>query len=282
MFCARSEGSSTTRLSPSTVKRTASTDFIDRVTKAMIAGQGDLLPVSAMPLDGTFPTGTTKYEKRKLATSIPIWEPDLCIDCGKCAIVCPHAAIRMKAYVPEALDEAPDGFQTKSFRSRDIPGHQLTIQVAPDDCTGCGICVDVCPAKDKSEVKRKSINMRPASEHRDRERERWDFFLELPELDRTAIPHDSVKNSQLLEPLFEFSGACSGCGETPYLKLLTQLFGDRLVVANATGCSSIFCPAYCTLTRSAVSATTPMSWVISTSPMPVSSRRLVRRSRICA
>jgi len=214
--------------------------FVERVTMQMMAGKGDLLPVSAMPVDGTFPTGTTRYEKRKLATEIPVWEPDLCIDCGKCAVVCPHAAIRMKAYEADALDSAPVDFKTKSFRSRELVDHQLTVQVAPDDCTGCGVCVDVCPAKDKTEVKRKSINMRPASDHRDVERERWDFFGTIPELDRTAISHDSVKNSQLLEPLFEFSGACSGCGETPYIKLLTQLFGDRLLIANATGCSSIY------------------------------------------
>ncbi len=220
--------------------RVAASSFVDRVTMQLIAGKGDLLPVSAMPVDGTFPSGTTRYEKRKLAAEIPVWEPDLCIDCGKCAIVCPHAAIRMKAYEEPALELAPDGFKTKSFRSRELVGHHLTIQVAPDDCTGCGVCVDVCPAKDKTEVKRKSINMRPASEHRDAERSRWDFFGTIPELDRSAVTHDSVKNSQLLEPLFEFSGACSGCGETPYLKLLTQLFGDRLVVANATGCSSIY------------------------------------------
>jgi len=215
-------------------------DFLERVTAMLIAGRGDLLPVSAFPIDGTFPTGTTQYEKRRLAAEIPVWEPDICIDCGKCAIVCPHAAIRLKVYEPDAIAEAPEGFLTKSFRSRELQGHQLTVQVAPDDCTGCGVCVDVCPAKDKSEVKRKSINMRDAAEHGDRERERWDFFLALPELDRTAISHDSVKNTQLLQPLFEFSGACAGCGETPYLKLLTQLFGDRLVVANATGCSSIY------------------------------------------
>jgi len=218
----------------------AEVDFIDRVTMTMIANQGDRLPVSAMPIDGTFPTGTTTYEKRKLAIEIPIWEPDLCIDCGKCAVVCPHATIRMKAFEPEALDGAPEGFLAKKFRSRELADHQLTIQVAPDDCTGCGICVDVCPAKDKSQVKRKAINMRPAEEHRVVERERWDFFTSIAEIDRAAITHDSVKNSQLLQPLFEFSGACSGCGETPYLKLLTQLFGDRLVVANATGCSSIY------------------------------------------
>jgi pyruvate-ferredoxin/flavodoxin oxidoreductase len=215
-------------------------EFVERVTAMMIAGKGDLLPVSALPVDGTFPTGTTRFEKRALAAQIPIWEPDLCIDCGKCAIVCPHAAIRLKVYEPDAIADAPHGFPTKPFRSRELDGFQLTVQVAPDDCTGCGICVDVCPAKDKSEVKRKSINMRDVPEHRDTERTRWDYFTRIPELDRTFVSHDSVKNSQLLQPLFEFSGACSGCGETPYVKLLTQLFGDRLVVANATGCSSIF------------------------------------------
>jgi pyruvate-ferredoxin/flavodoxin oxidoreductase len=215
-------------------------EFVERVTATMIAGKGDLLPVSALPIDGTFPTGTTQFEKRALAAQIPIWEPDLCIDCGKCAIVCPHAAIRMKVYEPSALSDAPADFPTKSFRSRELDGFSLTVQVAPDDCTGCGICVDVCPAKDKSEVKRKSINMRDIDDHRDVERARWDVFTRIPELDRTAVSHDTVKNSQLLQPLFEFSGACSGCGETPYIKLLTQLFGDRLVIANATGCSSIY------------------------------------------
>jgi pyruvate-ferredoxin/flavodoxin oxidoreductase len=215
-------------------------DFVERVTATMIAGRGDLLPVSAMPVDGTYPTGTARIEKRKLATTLPIWEPDLCIDCGKCAIVCPHATIRMKAFTAEALGDPPAGFPTKHFRSRELPDHLLTIQVAPDDCTGCGVCVDVCPAKDKSEVKRKALNMADALTHRDVERVRWDHFLTIPELDRSLVAHDSVKTSQLLEPLFEFSGACSGCGETPYLKLLTQLFGDRLVVANATGCSSIY------------------------------------------
>jgi pyruvate-ferredoxin/flavodoxin oxidoreductase len=215
-------------------------DFIERVTATLIAGRGDLLPVSAFPVDGTFPTGTTQYEKRRLAAEIPVWEPDICIDCGKCAIVCPHAAIRLKVFEPDTIAAAPEGFLSKPFRSRELDGFHLTVQVAPDDCTGCGVCVDVCPAKDKSEVKRKSINMRDTIEHGDRERGRWDFFTSIPELDRTTVSHDSVKNTQLLQPLFEFSGACAGCGETPYLKLLTQLFGDRLVVANATGCSSIY------------------------------------------
>jgi pyruvate-ferredoxin/flavodoxin oxidoreductase len=215
-------------------------DFVQRVTAMLMAGDGDLLPVSAMPVDGTFPTGTARYERRAIALEIPIWDPEICIDCAKCASVCPHAAIRMKVYVPEALDGAPETFQSKAFRSKDLAGHHLTIQVAPDDCTGCGVCVDVCPAKSKTEVRHKSINMEPVGEHRTVEQANWDFFLSLPELDRDLLPHDSVKGAQALQPLFEFSGACAGCGETPYLKLLSQLFGDRIVVANATGCSSIY------------------------------------------
>ena len=215
-------------------------DFVQRVTALVMAGEGDRLPVSAFPPDGTFPTGTTRYEKRGIALEIPIWDPDICIDCGKCAIVCPHATIRMKVYEPAMLAGAPATFKSKDFRSKDIDGYRLTIQVAPDDCTGCGVCVDVCPAKSKTEVKHKAVNMEPRSEHVDAERSAWDFFLDVPELDRALLPHDSVKGSQALEPLFEFSGACAGCGETPYLKLLTQLFGDRMLVANATGCSSIY------------------------------------------
>ena len=215
-------------------------DFVARVTVPLMAGEGDLLPVSALPVDGTFPTATAQYEKRAIAQEIPIWDPDICIDCGKCAIVCPHATIRMKVFEPSALDGAPTSFQSKDFRSKDIAGYRMTIQVAPDDCTGCGVCVDVCPAKSKTEVRHKAINMEPALDHRDDERPTWDFFLSIPELDRDLLPHDSVKGSQALQPLFEFSGACAGCGETPYIKLATQLFGDRMVVANATGCSSIY------------------------------------------
>jgi pyruvate-ferredoxin/flavodoxin oxidoreductase len=215
-------------------------DFVQRVTARLMAGEGDQLPVSALPVDGTFPTGTAKYEKRAIAKEIPIWDPDICIDCGKCAIVCPHATIRMKVFEPSALDGAPDSFLSKEFRSKDLAGHRLTIQVAPDDCTGCGVCVDVCPAKSKTEVRHKAINMEPVLEHRDVERERWEHFLSITPLDRTLLPPDNAKGSQVLEPLFEFSGACSGCGETPYLKLVTQLFGDRMIVANATGCSSIY------------------------------------------
>jgi pyruvate-ferredoxin/flavodoxin oxidoreductase len=206
----------------------------------MLAGDGDLLPVSALPPDGTFPTGTSKVEKRTIATEIPIWEPDLCIDCGKCAIVCPHAAIRMKVYDPATLSTDAASLPTKSFRSREVPGLSLTVQVAPDDCTGCGVCVVACPAHDKSEVKRKSINLRPIGEHLEHERIAWDAFDSIVESDPAQWDPSSVKTSQLRIPLFEFSGACSGCGETPYLKLLTQLFGDHLVIANATGCSSIY------------------------------------------
>jgi pyruvate-ferredoxin/flavodoxin oxidoreductase len=191
-------------------------------------------------VDGRFPSGTTRYEKRAIAVEMPIWDPDICIDCGKCTIVCPHAVIRMKVFPPEAIAGAPEGFLSKPFRSKDLPGHHMAIAVAVDDCTGCGVCVDVCPAKSKTEARHKSINMESALVHRDRLREHWDFFLSIPELDRSLLAHDSVKGSQSLQPLFEFSGACDGCGETPYLKLVSQLFGDRMLVANATGCSSIY------------------------------------------
>jgi pyruvate-ferredoxin/flavodoxin oxidoreductase len=215
-------------------------DFVKRVTVTLMAGDGDLLPVSALPVDGTFPSGTTKYEKRAIAQEIPIWDPAICIDCGKCAMVCPHATIRMKVFPASVAEGAPSEFISKEFRSRELPNHRLTIQVAPDDCTGCGVCVDVCPAKSKTEVRHKAINMEPVADHRDLERRRWDFFQSIPPLDRSLLPHDTVKGSQVLEPLFEFSGACAGCGETPYLRLVSQLFGDRMIVANATGCSSIY------------------------------------------
>jgi pyruvate-ferredoxin/flavodoxin oxidoreductase len=214
--------------------------FVREVTARLIAGEGDLVPVSAVPADGRFPSATARFEKRAIATEIPIWDPVICSDCGKCAVICPHAAIRMKVFAPEALAGAPEGFLSKPFRSKDLAGHLLTIQVAPDDCTGCGVCVEVCPAKSKTEARHKSINLEPALEHRDTERARWDFFLSIPELDRSLLPHNTVKGAAVLEPLFEFSGACAGCGETPYLKVLSQLFGDRLLVANATGCSSIY------------------------------------------
>jgi pyruvate-ferredoxin/flavodoxin oxidoreductase len=215
-------------------------DFVKRVTAMMIAGQGNLLPVSALPVDGTFPTGTAQYEKRSIAIEIPIWDPDICIDCAKCAIVCPHASIRMKVYEPSALEGAPATFKHKEFKDREHPGLWMTIQVAPDDCTGCGVCVDVCPAKSKEAVKHKSINMEPKLEHLEEERANYAFFRDIPPLDRREVKVGTIKGSQMLEPLFEFSGACAGCGETPYLKLLSQLYGDRILVANATGCSSIY------------------------------------------
>ena len=215
-------------------------EFVSRITAALIAGRGDQLPVSAMPVDGTFPTGTTRYEKRAIAQQIPVWDSSICIDCGKCAAACPHATIRMKVFPTSALADAPADFQSKEFRSNELLNHRLTIQVAPDDCTGCGVCVDVCPAKSKTEIRHKAINMEPVEVHRDIERPRWEFFQSIPPLDRGLLPHDTVKGSQVLEPLFEFSGACAGCGETPYLKLVSQLFGDRMIVANATGCSSIY------------------------------------------
>jgi len=215
-------------------------DFVQRVTARMLEGEGDMLPVSALPVDGTFPTDTARWEKRTIAQEIPIWDPSICIDCGKCALVCPHAAIRMNMFEPGALAGAPQGFLSKDFVSREHPGMLLTIQVAPDDCTGCGVCVDVCPVKSKTEVKHKAIDMQPIEPHLERERANFEFFLEIPEPDRSLLEPDTIKGSQVRQPLFEFSGACAGCGETPYLKLLTQLFGDRTIVANATGCSSIY------------------------------------------
>jgi pyruvate-ferredoxin/flavodoxin oxidoreductase len=215
-------------------------DFVQRITAMLIAGKGDQLPVSAMPVDGTFPTGTARWEKRGIASEIPIWDPAICIECAKCALVCPHAAIRMKVFDPSALTEAPPGFRHREWSGHDRPRSVMTIQVAPDDCTGCGICVDVCPARDKSILKHKSINMEPRAGHLAVERESFAFFSRIPAPARSETRTDTIKGSQMIEPLFEFSGACAGCGETPYLKLLTQMFGDRLLVANATGCSSIY------------------------------------------
>jgi len=214
-------------------------DFVARITARMLAGEGDLLPVSAFPVDGTWPTGTAKWEKRNIALEIPVWDEALCIQCNKCAFVCPHAAIRAKVVGPETLSGAPATFKSIDAKAAEWRGSKYILQVAPEDCTGCTLCVQVCPAKDKANPRRKAIDMRPQAPLREAERENYRFFLELPEFDRTSVRLD-VRGSQLLEPLFEYSGACAGCGETPYIKLVTQLFGDRTLIANATGCSSIY------------------------------------------
>jgi pyruvate-ferredoxin/flavodoxin oxidoreductase len=216
-------------------------EFVQQVTAEIIAGRGDNLPVSAFPVDGTYPVATAQWEKRNIAQEVPVWETDLCIECGKCMLVCPHSTIRAKVVKQEDLASAPSGFKTMPAKWRELPDHLYTIQVAVEDCTGCQLCVEVCPAKDKSNVSRKALNMAPQLPLRDSERVNWDYFLTLPEIPRNnTLKFHSVKDVQLLQPLFEFSGACSGCGETPYIKLMTQLFGDRAIIANATGCSSIY------------------------------------------
>ncbi len=229
---------STGRMRPPTVAAEAP-DFVQRVTAVMLSGKGHLLPVSAFPVDGTWPVGTAKWEKRGIAQEIPIWDPAVCIQCNKCALVCPHAAIRAKVAEPSLLEGAPEKFPSINYKAAEFAGHKYMIQVAPDDCTGCNLCVAVCPAKDKSNPRHKAIDMMPVRDHRERERENFAFFDKLPEPDRKRV-HLDLKGTQFLEPLFEFSGACAGCGETPYIKLLTQLFGDRALIANATGCSSIY------------------------------------------
>jgi pyruvate-ferredoxin/flavodoxin oxidoreductase len=216
-------------------------DFVQNVTAHIIAGHGDLLPVSAMPIDGTFPTGTAQYEKRNLALQIPVWETDLCTQCGKCVMVCPHGVIRSKIFEADVLADAPDTFKHAPMLGKDFPaGLAMTYQVAPEDCTGCTLCVDICPIRDKANASRKALNMQPQPELRETEKVNWDYFLTLPEYDRRLLKTNTIKGSMVLQPLFEFSGACVGCGETPYLKLASQLFGDRMVIANATGCSSIY------------------------------------------
>ncbi|HUG52089.1 MAG TPA: pyruvate:ferredoxin (flavodoxin) oxidoreductase [Vicinamibacteria bacterium] len=214
--------------------------FVQRVTAMMLAGKGDLLPVSAFPVDGTWPVATSQWEKRNLAAEVPVWEPRVCIQCNQCVLACPHAAIRAKVYEPGHLAGAPLGFVSDEFKSVDLKGLKYSLQVAVEDCTGCGLCVEVCPVRDKSQPRLKAINMAEQRPRRESERENYAFFLGLPDIDPALLPRMDVKASQLLPPLFEYSGACSGCGETPYVKLVTQLFGDRALIANATGCSSIY------------------------------------------
>ncbi len=216
-------------------------EFVRNVLGEIIGANGDNIPVSAFPIDGTFPTGTTQWEKRNIALEIPVWDEKLCIQCGKCVMVCPHAVIRHKVYDEKLVAGAPETFKHTAAKFKEFSqGYAYTVQVAPEDCTGCTLCVEVCPVKDKSQVGRKAINMAPQPPIRETEAKNWEFFLNIPDLDRKLVNPSTIKNSQLLRPLFEFSGACAGCGETPYVKLVSQLFGDRAVIANATGCSSIY------------------------------------------
>jgi pyruvate-ferredoxin/flavodoxin oxidoreductase len=215
-------------------------EFVRNVLSEIMAGRGERVPVSALPNDGTYPTGTTQFEKRNLASEVPVWDPAVCIQCGKCVMACPHAVIRSKVYEAAVLRSAPSLFKSTEARLPEWKGLKYSLQVALEDCTGCGICVDVCPARNKSEARLKALNMQPQFPLREQERQNWNFFLSVPEMDRRKVPTDYVRKMQVQQPLFEFSGACAGCGETPYIKLLTQLFGDRLIIANATGCSSIY------------------------------------------
>ncbi|MDD3643508.1 MAG: pyruvate:ferredoxin (flavodoxin) oxidoreductase, partial [Candidatus Krumholzibacteria bacterium] len=215
-------------------------EFVREVIGRQIAREGDSIPVSAFAPDGSFPTGTTKWEKRNIALEIPAWDPGVCIQCGKCVLVCPHAVIRSKVYDPALLEGAPATFKSTDAKAKEYAGKKFTIQIAPEDCTGCTLCVQVCPAKSKAEPDRKAINMAPQPPLREAEKENWEFFLEIPYIDRSEVKIDATRGIQFLEPLFEFSGACAGCGETPYIKLLSQLYGDRMLIGNATGCSSIY------------------------------------------
>ena len=218
----------------------AAPEFVRMVLGPIIAGKGDTLPVSMLPVDGTFPTGTTQWEKRNIALEVPVWDEQLCIQCGKCVLVCPHATIRAKVYAPEHLNGAPPTFKSAAARWKDFKDQKYSLQVAVEDCTGCALCVNACPAKSKTDTKHRAIDMMPQIPIREQERDNWDFFLKIPDTNRQLLSHSQVKDVQLLQPLFEFSGACAGCGETPYIKLVTQLFGDRTIIGNATGCSSIY------------------------------------------
>ena len=215
-------------------------EFVREVTATLLLDKGDQLPVSKIPADGSWPLGTAAWEKRSIALELPKWDPDLCIECGKCPFVCPHSAIRSKVFTEEALKGAPEGFLYRAMKGKEFAGLYVAYQVAPDDCTGCGICADVCPARDKSNASHKSLDMVPKEEILEQDRVNWAFFEKLPEYDREKIAWPKMKSAMLGQPLFEFSGACVGCGETPYIRLATQLFGDRMLIANATGCSSIY------------------------------------------
>jgi len=214
--------------------------FVRETLGEIIAQRGEKMPVSKLPLDGTFPTGTTQYEKRNIAEKIPVWEPSLCTQCGNCSLVCPHGVIRMKAYDPAILENAPSTFKSTDAKGKEVAGLKVTVQVAPEDCTGCGACINICPAIDRANPGRKAINFGPQIELRDTEKQNWDFFLSIPETDSKFLNLSIPKGIAMKQPLFEFSGACAGCGETPYIKLVSQLFGDRAIIANATGCSSIY------------------------------------------
>jgi pyruvate-ferredoxin/flavodoxin oxidoreductase len=230
----------TSSLNRSPVVSDAAPEFVKNVTAVMMAGKGDMLPVSAFPFDGTWPSATAQWEKRSIAHEVPIWDSAVCIQCCRCAIMCPHATIRAKIYDPLLLADAPSFFRSAQLRLKEFGEKRFTIQVAPEDCTGCGLCVMICPAKDKLNPRRKAINMEPRLHVLETEKANFTFFLSLPDVERKSLPRMGVRPSQYLRPLFEFSGACAGCGETPYIKLLTQLFGDRALIANATGCSSIY------------------------------------------
>ena len=217
-------------------------DFVKQVTGEIIAGRGDRIPVSLFPADGTFPSGTAAFEKRNLALEIPVLDENLCTQCGKCPLVCPHGVIRSKVFDESLLAKAPSSFKSMAVKGKDFAaGLRMSYQVAPEDCTGCGLCADICPIRDKTNASHKALDMVPYStELRQQEKDNWEYFLSLPEYDRAAVKTGTIKGAMLLQPLFEFSGACEGCGETPYIKLASQLFGDRMLVANATGCSSIY------------------------------------------
>lgn len=230
----------TTDIERTSVVPSSATDFVKRLTAKIMEGKGDDLPVSAFMPDGTWPTGTTQYEKRRVATDVPIWDEETCIQCGKCALVCPHGCLRIKVAEEADLKDTPEGFRSADYKAKEFKGKKFIIQLSPEDCTGCSLCVQACPAKNKQEPAKKAINLAPIGDHLEQENKNWEFFLGLDDIDRTEVELKNVKQTQLLRPLFEFSGACAGCGETAYVKLLSQMFGDRMVMANATGCSSIY------------------------------------------